>query len=164
MYLATDGDLTAMRLLSVLLGAGAIVAGWAALRSLLPRWPVVALSGAGFIAFLPQHLAILGSVSNDPLAELIAALTLLAAVRYVGNRPAPDAAPINPLVLGVLVAAALVTKTTITSWPGSPCWPCCCAAGARAGRCHIAAPAAVIVPAIDRRAVVGPQPERNTVG
>ncbi len=112
-YLATDGDLTAMRLLSVLLGAGAIVAGWAALRSLLPRWPVVALSGAGFIAFLPQHLAILGSVSNDPLAELIAALTLLAAVRYVGNRPAPDAAPINPLVLGVLVAAALVTKTTI---------------------------------------------------
>lgn len=116
-YAATDGDLTAMRLLSVIIGAGVILTAWAALRLLLPRWPVVALAGAAFMAFLPQHLAILGSVSNDPAAELIVALVLLACVIYVGNPAAPDASDpskrISPLVLGLLVGAALVTKTTI---------------------------------------------------
>ncbi len=116
-YLATDGDLTAMRLFSVLIGACVIVTAWATLRVLLPRWPVVALVGTAFMAFLPQHLAILGSVSNDPAAELIVALVLLACVRYVGNTSDPDAVEppkrIGPLVLGLLVGAALFTKTTI---------------------------------------------------
>ncbi|HML21334.1 MAG TPA: DUF2142 domain-containing protein [Aggregatilinea sp.] len=116
-YLATDGDLTAMRLFSVLIGAGVIVTAWATLRLLLPHWPVVALTGAGFMAFLPQHLAILGSVSNDPAAELIVALMLLACVIYLGNTTDPEAVEppkhISPLVLGLLAGAALFTKTTI---------------------------------------------------
>src|SRR5690606_27503050 len=94
---------------SVLLGAGVVLAAWAALRALFPAHPTLALTGAAFVAFLPQHLAILGSVSNDPLAELLVGLTLLVAVRYLGS----EERGASPVQLGILVGLALLTKTTI---------------------------------------------------
>ncbi len=108
-YAATGGNLRALRLVSVLLGAGVVLAAWAVLRTLFPERPALALTGAAFVAFLPQHLAILGSVSNDPLAELIVGLTLLVALRYL--RGAQRGA--SPALLGLLVGLALATKTTI---------------------------------------------------
>lgn len=108
-YAATGGDLTALRLVSVLIGAGVVLAAWAALRALLPERPALALTGAAFVAFLPQHLAILASVSNDPLAELIVGLTLLVAVRYLRG----EARGASPALLGLLAGLALITKTTI---------------------------------------------------
>ncbi len=107
-YALADGDLLALRLFSVVLGAGVVLCAWAVLRTAFPGGPVVALAGAGFVAFLPQHLAILGSVSNDALAELVVGLTLLAVVRYLDQRR-----DLSPLVLGALVGLALLTKTTI---------------------------------------------------
>jgi 4-amino-4-deoxy-L-arabinose transferase-like glycosyltransferase len=118
-YAATDGDLRAMRLLSVLLGAGVVLCAWAVLWTTFPTLPCVALAGAGFVAFLPQHLSILASVSNDALAELIVGLTLLATAIYLGNTrdhaetPDAPARRMPPLVLGLLVGLALWTKTTI---------------------------------------------------
>jgi len=127
-YALTDGNLKELRLFSVLMGAGVVICAWSTLRLLLARWPILALAGAGFVAFIPQHLAILGSVSNDALAELVAGLTLLAVVIYLGvNRPVPSSdgatsAPagspvemrdVHPAALGVLVGIALITKTTI---------------------------------------------------
>ncbi len=108
-YAATGGDLTALRLVSVVLGAGVVLAAWAALRALFPERPALALTGAAFVAFLPQHLAILGSVSNDPLAELIVGLTLLVSARYLRG----EARGASPALLGALVGLALLTKTTI---------------------------------------------------
>jgi 4-amino-4-deoxy-L-arabinose transferase-like glycosyltransferase len=119
-YALTGGDLIAMRMLSVLMGAGVVSCTWAVLRIVLPRWPHLALTGAGFVAFLPEHLAILGSVTNDALAELIAGLTLLAVVVYLGNTRSlaldgekTELRPLSPWVLGVLVGLALITKTTV---------------------------------------------------
>ncbi len=118
-YALSDGDLEAMRLFSVLLGAGVVFTTWAALWMLFPRYPWLALTGAGFVAFIPQHLAILGSVSNDALAELVAGGTLLATVIYLGNwrtDSADDGARVrrvHPVVLGLLVGVALLTKSTI---------------------------------------------------
>lgn len=106
-YALTGGDLLALRLTSVLLGAGVVVGAWAALRAAWPGQPGLALSGAGFVAFLPQHLSILASVNNDALAELIAALTLWATVSYLRGRRVP------PMALGALTGLALLTKTTI---------------------------------------------------
>lgn len=108
-YAATDGDLTALRLVSVALGAGVVLAAWAVLRALFPERPALALTGAAFVAFLPQHLAVLASVSNDPLAELIVGLTLLVAMRYLRGQ----ARGASPALLGGLVGLALLTKTTI---------------------------------------------------
>ncbi|MBI5961628.1 MAG: DUF2142 domain-containing protein [Chloroflexi bacterium] len=118
-YALSDGDLITMRLFSVLLGAGVVICTWAVLWVCVPRYPYLALSGAGFVAFLPQHLSILGSVSNDALAELVVGLTLLASALYLGNsRRSAENNPaiphhISPVVLGVLVGLALITKTTI---------------------------------------------------
>src|SRR5690606_26788802 len=108
-YAATGGDLLALRLVSVTLGAGVVLAAWAVLRALFPERPALALTGAAFVAFLPPHLSILGSVSNDPLAELIVGLTLLVAVRYLRG----EARGASPALLGELVGLALLTKTTI---------------------------------------------------
>jgi 4-amino-4-deoxy-L-arabinose transferase-like glycosyltransferase len=107
-YGLTGGDLLALRLVSVVLGAGVVIATWGALRAASPAQSGLALSGAGFVAFLPQHLSILGSVNNDALAELIAALTLWAVIVYLrGTRY------VSPVMLGVLSGLALITKTTI---------------------------------------------------
>jgi len=107
-YALSGGDLLALRLASALLGAGVVIGTWAALRAASPGQPTLALSGAGFVAFLPQHLSILASVNNDALAELIVALTLWAVVVYLrGTRR------IHPATLGALAGVALITKTTI---------------------------------------------------
>ncbi len=106
-YALTDGDLRAMRLFSALLGLGVVWGAWAVTRRVFPRRPALALTAAGFVAFLPQHLAVLGSVNNDALAELLTAFTLLAAVAYVrGER-------VSPLALGGLVGLAFLTKSTV---------------------------------------------------
>jgi 4-amino-4-deoxy-L-arabinose transferase-like glycosyltransferase len=115
-YSLTGGDLLAMRLFSALLGAGVVICAWGILWILFPDWPCVTLTGAAFIAFLPQHLAIMASVSNDALAELVVALTLLVTAVYLGNwRPDPggQSREVSPLLLGVLAGIALLTKTTI---------------------------------------------------
>lgn len=107
-YALSDGDLLALRLTSVLLGAGVVIGAWAALRAAFPGRPVLALSGAGFVAFLPQHLSILASVNNDALAELVVALTLWAVIGYLRGT-----SRLHPALLGVLAGVALITKTTI---------------------------------------------------
>ncbi|NDJ77847.1 MAG: DUF2142 domain-containing protein [Chloroflexi bacterium] len=118
-YALTDGDLGALRLWSVVMGAGVVFTTWAVLWVLFPDVPGLALTGAAFVAFIPQHLSILGSVSNDALAELVVGLTLLAVVVYLGNWriTGPDGDEtvrrISPVVLGLLAGVALLTKSTI---------------------------------------------------
>jgi hypothetical protein len=80
-----------------------------------------ALAVAAFVAFLPQHLAILGSVNNDALSELI-----IAAILALLVTPWPDTAAPSPLfppggikgglprgrllALGLLLGAGFLTK------------------------------------------------------
>lgn len=108
-YRLTDGSLTAMRLLSVLLGAGVVVLTYFIGLALFPDRAWLALSAAAFVAFLPQHLAMLGSVNNDSLAELIIAGLLLLMV--VPWRPERTVAYL--IGLGLLLGAGLLTKATV---------------------------------------------------
>ncbi len=107
-YALSGGDLLALRLVSALLGAGAVIGAWAVIRAALPGRTSLALAGAGFVAFLPQRLSIAASVNNDALADLVVALTLAAAVAYLRG-----AARARPLALGILAGIALITKTTV---------------------------------------------------
>ncbi len=105
-YGVTDGSLTALRLYSVALGAGIVLAAYAVSMTLLPGKAPVALGAAALVAFLPQHLAILASVNNDALGNLIIAVTLLAALHYLqGQR-------VRPWQLGLLVGVGLLTKVS----------------------------------------------------
>lgn len=118
-YRLADGSLTAMRLLSVLLGAGVVVLAYVVGRAVFDDHIPPALAAAAFVAFLPQHLAILGSVNNDSLAELI-----IAAILALLVTPWPGSPPQSPsvggrkergrlLALGLLLGAGFLTKGTV---------------------------------------------------
>ncbi len=102
--------LTAMRLLSVLMGAGTTAAVWVLVRENFPGRPYLAWGTAAFLAFLPMHIAITAGVSNDPLAELVLAVTLLWLLRYLRRRG--NMAFRSWLSLGLLLGMGLLTKTS----------------------------------------------------
>ena len=107
-YRLSGGALVAMRLLSVLFGAGVVVLAWVVGRAVFDGNAPRALAVAAFVAFLPQHLAILGSVNNDSLAELI-----IAAILALLVLPWPDRPPRGRLLaLGLLLGAGFLTKAT----------------------------------------------------
>lgn len=82
-FAVTDGNLIAVRLFSVLIGAGVVACAYAVGRSIAPERPAFALGGAAVVALIPQHLAILASVNNDALSELVVGLALLLSVQIV---------------------------------------------------------------------------------
>ena len=109
-YAISDGDLITLRLFSVLLGLGVVISAFFVVLRLFPEKPWLALTTAGFVAFIPQHLAMLGGVNNDSLAELIVGATLLALIRYLqlDEVRLRDAA-----LIGGLVGLGFLTKATI---------------------------------------------------
>lgn len=110
-YAATGGSVLAMRLLSVLLGAGVVVLAYATVLRLTPELPWLALTTAVFVAFLPQHMAILASINNDALAELIIAALLWVLVGLADtSRPTRTG---DWLLLGVLLGLGYLAKGTV---------------------------------------------------
>jgi 4-amino-4-deoxy-L-arabinose transferase-like glycosyltransferase len=106
-FALSGGDLLALRLFSLALGGGFVVAVFLLARALFPGLPSVALTAAGFIAFVPQFVAIMASVNNDALALLLYGLGVWLAVRLVlAGQPAR-----LPFVLpGILLGLAFLTK------------------------------------------------------
>ncbi len=100
LYHLTGGAGKGVRLLSTLASAGVVWLTWLTLRRLLPHRPEVALTGMGFVAFLPMHLAIGSAVGNDALTNLLFA-SVLCGLLSMGS-----------IGLGVLVGLALLTKAT----------------------------------------------------
>jgi 4-amino-4-deoxy-L-arabinose transferase-like glycosyltransferase len=102
----TEGNLLALRLVSLLIGTGTLVCAYGIGITVLPHRPQVGLAAALLTAFVPQHLAMLASVNNDALANFIIALTLLATLLYLRGHE------VRPWQLGLLVALGLVTKVS----------------------------------------------------
>ena len=118
-YALTGGNLLALRLFSVLLGAGIVLLAYAVARRIFPNRPALTLGTAAFVAFLPQHLATASQVGNDVLAELLFALVLFQLTRWIVGRGGPltNAESVHIpssdlLKLGVLLGLILITKTT----------------------------------------------------
>lgn len=108
--LDTRGVVVALRLVSVALGGIVLYAAWRVGGLCLPEAPLVVLAAVGFVACLPMRLALTAAVNNDTLAELVLLLLLwLSLARVVGYVPQRR----YILLGGLLVAAALLTKTTI---------------------------------------------------
>ena len=106
----SGGSLLALRLASLLLGAGVVALAYAVAQRLRPQQRWVAWGTAVFVALVPQHLAILASVSNDALAELLIAGMLLAIVGMADWQLETDKRP--ALWLGVLLGLGYLTKGT----------------------------------------------------
>jgi 4-amino-4-deoxy-L-arabinose transferase-like glycosyltransferase len=106
-YALSGGGVLPLRLLSVVLGAGLLIVVFGAMRAVFPAQPELALVTAALVAFIPQHVAMTAGVNNDVLGELVVGGALWALAVYANggtDRPWP---------VGLLLAAALLTKTTV---------------------------------------------------
>lgn len=102
-FALTGGSLTALRIVSLIMGVGTVLAAYAIGRELYPTKPIIALAAAAFPAFLPQYLMIVSSVSNDAGAFLVIAIALWLIVRYIDDR-------VSAWWLGIIVGVGLITK------------------------------------------------------
>ena len=107
-FAVSGGSLVALRLFSVLLGAALIVTAWGTVRTLLPHKPAWALGVAMWVAFVPQHVAMMAGVNNDALAELLIGVGLWASVAWLrwGSRR------LREEHLGLLAGLAFLTKAS----------------------------------------------------
>ena len=107
-FALTGGSLLAIRLFTLALGIAVIVLGWKLAREIFPASPGLALAAAGFVAFIPQHVAMTAAANNDALAEIWIGLGLWLSVRLL----------LRPLaarwregwLLGVVLGLAFLTK------------------------------------------------------
>jgi 4-amino-4-deoxy-L-arabinose transferase-like glycosyltransferase len=99
----------ALRFASLVLGGGVVLLAYVLARRLFPEKIWLAWGTAVFVAFLPQHLAIMASVNNDSLAELI-----IAAILVVLLKPENKRLEIGDWrLVGVLLGLGFVTKGTV---------------------------------------------------
>jgi hypothetical protein len=118
LYGPSGGSLLALRLFSVLLGAALLILAFLIVRSLFPAQPALALGTAAFVAFVPQHVAMMAGVNNDSLAEL-----LLAAVMYA-NHKSQITNRKSQMLIGVLLGLGMITKLSfyialpLVAWMG----------------------------------------------
>lgn len=112
-----DGALLPLRLFSLLLGGGVILMAFAVGRQLWPDRTWLALTAAGFVAFLPQHVAMLAAVNNDSLAELLIGAMLWLLLIISGRDPGGVSRRAVPwrlwFVSGILLGFGFLTKATV---------------------------------------------------
>jgi hypothetical protein len=137
-YRLFGGALLPLRLLSVALGAGVLVTAYAVALAVRPGDTALALGTAAFVAFVPMHLAMLASINNDALAELLLAVVMLRLIHLTRESPGlPSLVPHHRdydiprprlwrlnrayqdhfdgalVVTGLLLGLGLVTKATV---------------------------------------------------
>ncbi len=109
-YALTDGWVVGVRMFSMLLGAVLVVVAYLIGAEVFPDRLSIALGGAAFVAFVPQHVAMLSAVNSDALAELLIALCVYQALRLFRS---PQPSQRAWLILGVTLGLGLLTKTTV---------------------------------------------------
>lgn len=117
------GGMLALRIMSLVLGSGVLLAAYFVTYRLFPAQPVLALGVALFVAFVPQHMAILASINNDSLANTLIGILLVVLVTYLGNPIFRDAqgqwqghdesSRPHAAALGGLLGVVILSKLTI---------------------------------------------------
>jgi 4-amino-4-deoxy-L-arabinose transferase-like glycosyltransferase len=105
--LELKGQVIALRWFGVLIGAGVVALVWAAVRRLFPRQMWRAHLAAGFSAFLPMHLAMMASINNDGLSELLIAAAMFRLLGHLKHATLPAK---TWAVTGLIVGLGLLTK------------------------------------------------------
>jgi len=107
-FAISGGQLVLLRLFSLLIGALAIVCAYFSVAAIFPAHAHLAAFAAGFVALLPQHLAMMASYNNDPLSEALLFLTVLLSARLAMGHDALTVR--NVLALAVVVGLCFLTK------------------------------------------------------
>jgi len=106
----TAGSLLALRLFSVLLGAGVIVFAFLIAGEVFPKQPAFALGTAAFVAFMPQHITMMAGVNNDSLAELLLAAVMWQVFKVESHKL--KVSSLRWVTIGLLIGLGLITKLT----------------------------------------------------
>lgn len=115
-FVIFGGALIPLRLFSLVLGAGVIGFAFLVVRELFPARPLLALTAAGFIAFIPQHVAMMAGVNSDSLAELVMGAGLWMGVKGAKGTEGTQGTWLGrkwEFVLALVVGAAFLTKVTV---------------------------------------------------
>jgi 4-amino-4-deoxy-L-arabinose transferase-like glycosyltransferase len=113
------GALLPLRLLSVAIGAVLLLVIYWTVREVAPGRPLLSLGTTAFAAFLPMHLAMTAAANNDSLAELLLALNLVFAIRFLKGAQSTEAQPERRkgemrllFLLGITTGLGFLTKTS----------------------------------------------------
>jgi hypothetical protein len=141
-FILFNGALLPLRIFSLVLGAGVLVFAYLGIREAVssepsavsnptslrygdyrqqskisnlqsPIFNLQSLLAVSFLAFIPQHIAMMAGVNNDSLSELIIAIGLWRILAISRQPPAISKSLIfNPyLHLGIVIGLALITKS-----------------------------------------------------
>lgn len=114
-YYLGHGQVLPLRFFSLTIGACLIVVAYLICCTIAPNQDTLAYSTAVFIALLPQHTAMMASINNDALAELLMALVLWLALR---ERLGLSTGRLERSLLGLIVGLTFLTKLTVViSYP-----------------------------------------------
>ncbi|MGQ9731710.1 MAG: hypothetical protein ACUVX8_10615 [Candidatus Zipacnadales bacterium] len=98
-----------LRLWSVLIAAGVVLACYLVARVVFPAHPLLQVAAPAFALLLPGHLINLAAVTNDGLAELFCCLAIWLMVSLIRK---PTVSLRQFAWLGLVMGAALLTKTS----------------------------------------------------
>lgn len=96
-----------LRLLSIAMGAGTVMATWFLARSLFPKEAWLPFGAAAFVAFLPQFIFIDSSMNNDNLVNMLSTVALIQIVRIGEGQTAANR---DFAILGIVVGLANLAK------------------------------------------------------
>ena len=96
------------RFVSLAFGLLTVLAAWGLGRETFPQRPMLALTVAATVAFIPQFLFISSVVSNDSAAAALSTTALWAIARAI-NRGVTTR---RSLIIGLLIGLAALTKTS----------------------------------------------------
>lgn len=105
-FIATNGNLFAVRMVSVILALITLMLAYTITKTIFPQRTHLALAVMILIGFLPQNLHILASVNNDALAGVMIGMAVLLCVRYLHEESH------SAWGLGIAVGVIFITKTT----------------------------------------------------
>lgn len=95
-----------LRFFSLLLGLSTLILTYLTVRRLFPAHPSLALAATAFVAFIPQHVAMMAGANNDALAEFLLAFLLWRLVILATAGRGGQGLPLP-------FALILLTKTTV---------------------------------------------------
>lgn len=115
-YWVSNGDIFAMRLFGVAIGALNILLLYLCLALVFPGKNLIPLGAAAFSGLLPMHMAMAAAVNNDSLAELLLLASMLMLLQWMRHRfyethPSKRRSQKQQLIwLGILMGLGMLTK------------------------------------------------------
>ena len=112
-YWLFGGVLLPLRFVSLIFGAGLLVLTYQVAAHVFKERVWLSVTAVAFMAFLPQHLAMMAAVNNDSLAELLIAAILLLLIRQYGSHSPVERRGERVYWLGLLLGLGFLTKATV---------------------------------------------------